>query len=174
MGLKVIIKLADGTPKRRSWVGIYQQKTDISGNPIKGDRVTDGRTDDAGTVFFSLQPGTYAVALGDYAGYLWGNEYNYIVNQGQATVLSVTLGRLLIGVIDADEEPIEGRWTGVYLQKADISGNPIKGDRIADGRTDNTGGIVYDLTPGLYTVGIGDISGYVWGEELNHAMLPEV
>ncbi len=171
-GLKVIIKLADGTPKRHSWVGIYQQKTDISGNPVKGDRIADGRTDDTGSIFFTLQPSTYAVALGDYAGYLWGNEYNYTVNQGQATVLSVTLSRLLIGVIDADSKPLEGRWTGIYLQKTDISGNPIKGDRIAEGRTDNTGGIVYDLTPGVYAVVIGDISGYVWGEELNHAMLP--
>jgi len=171
-GIRVNIKLADGTPKRRSWVGVYHQKADISGNPIKGDRITDGRTDDSGTVFFPLQPGTYAVSLGDYTGYLWGNEFNYTVSQGQATVLSVTLGRLLIGVIDADGRPMERRWTGIHLQKADISGNPIKGDRITDGRTDNTGGIVYDLSPGVYAVGIGDISGYVWGEELNHAVLP--
>ena len=171
-GIRVNIKLADGTPKRRSWVGIYHQKTDLSGNPVKGDRITDGRTDDAGTVFFTLEPGTYAVQLGDYTGYLWGNEYNYTVNRGQATVLSVTLSRFLIGVIDADGQPMEQRWTGIYLQKADISGNPMKGDRITDGRTDNTGGIVYDLTPGVYAVGVGDISGYVWGEELNHALLP--
>lgn len=171
-GLRVNIRYADGAPKRGSWVGIYRQIADVSGNPIKGDRLAEGRTDDAGTVFFALPAGTYSVQLGDYAGYNWGNEYDYIVSPGQAIVLTVTLGKLQIGVIDPDGKGVGGVWTGVYLQRTDVSGYPIRADRIGEARTTDTGAITYDLTPGLYGVGIGDIVGYGWGEELNHAVLP--
>ena len=171
-GIRVNLRFGDGAPKRGSWVGIYRQIEDLSGNPIKGERLADGRTDDAGTVFFPLPPDTYAVQLGDYAGSSWGNEYGYAVNGGQATVLSVTLGKLQIGVVDAGGKAVGGRWTGVYTQGSDISGNPIATDRIADGRTADTGGITYDLMPGTYGVGIGDIAGYAWGEALNHTVAP--
>lgn len=171
-GLSVLIRYADGAPKRGSWVGIYRQTTDVSGNVIKGDRIADGRTEDSGAVFFALPPDKYAVQLGDYAGYVWGDEYNYQVNAGEETAISVTLGKILIGVMDPDGRGIAGRWTGIYTQKTDVGDNPIRADRVADGRTVDTGSITYDLSPGLYGVGIGDISGYLWGEELNHPVLP--
>jgi hypothetical protein len=171
-GIRVNMRYADGAPKRGSWVGIYRQIADVSGNAIKGDRLAEGRTDDAGTVFFALPAGTYSVQLGDYAGYSWGGEYNYIVSAGQTTVLTVTLGKLQIGVIDPDGKGAGGRWTGVYLQRTDVSGNPIRSDRIGEARTADTGSITYDLTPGQYGVGIGDIVGYGWGEELNYQVSP--
>jgi hypothetical protein len=167
-GIRVELLLADGQPKRRSWVGIYEQKVDISNNPIKGQRVADGRTDDAGQTFFALNSGTYAVELGDIAGYRWPHEFGYTVRPGEATVIKVTFGRIFIGVTNAEGRGLSGRWTGIYLQKQDVSGNPIKGDRTADGRTDDTGKIVYDLVPGTYAVEVHDLSGQVWGEELNH------
>jgi len=171
-GIRVNMRLGDSAPKRRSWVGIYRQIEDLSGNPIRGERVADGRTDDAGTVFFALPPGVYAVQLGDYVGATWGSEYGYGVKANQVTVLTLTMGKLQIGVVDADGKAVSRRWTGVYTQISDISGNPIVTDRIADGRTDDTGSITYDLMPGVYGVGIGDIAGYPWGEPLNYAVLP--
>ena len=171
-GLSVNIRFADGRPKRESWVGVHRQKTDISGNPIKGDRIAEGRTDDSGTVFFAVPPDSYALQLGDYAGYLWGNEYDYQVTAGQTTVVSVILGRLQIEVVDADGRGLSGRWTGVHLQDTDIGGHPIKADRVGETRTANTGSAVYDLTPGMYAVAIGDIAGYPWGEELNYPVVP--
>ncbi len=171
-GLLVNIRLADGKPKRGSWVGVYRQKADISGNSIKGDRIAEGRTDESGTVFFAVPPDSYALQLGDYVGYLWGNEYNYQVTAGQTTTISVTLGRLQIEVVNADGKGLPGRWTGVYLQDTDIGGHPIKADRIGEARTANTGSAVYDLTPGIYAVAVGDIAGYSWGEELNYPVLP--
>jgi hypothetical protein len=171
-GIRVNMLYADRTPKRSSWVGVYRQIVDVSGNPIKGERLAEGRTDDAGTVFFPLPVGTYSLKLGDYAGYGWGNEYDYAVSAGQATVLTVTFGKLQIGVIDPDGKGVGDRRTGVYLQAADVTGNPVPAERIGDARTADTGSITYDLTPGLYGVAIGDITGYGWGEELNHAVLP--
>jgi hypothetical protein len=169
-GIRVEIKYADGAPKNSSWVGIYQQDTDVSGNPVRGQRLADSRTDDTGARFFDLDPGVYAVALGDLAGDSWGSEFNYTVNAGQVTVLSLTLSQLVIGVRNADGQGLQGRWTGVYLQKPDVSGNPVKGDRVADGRTDGTGAIVYNLTPGLYAVEVRDIAGDLWGDEMNHPL----
>ena len=170
-GIRVEIRYAEGSPKRNSWVGVYRQKTDVSGNPVKDDRVASGRTDDTGAIFFALEPDTYAVELGDMTGYGWGNEFNYAVNGGQVTVLSLTLAQLVIGVRNADGLAVEGRWTGIYWQKPDVSGNPVKGDRVASGRTDNTGTIVYNLTPGIYAAEIGDIAGNLWGDEMNHPVV---
>lgn len=171
-GIRVEIRYGSGSAKTGSWVGIYEQETDVSGNPVKGQRSTAGRTDDTGVVFFTLDPGIYAVEIGDLIGDSWGSELNYTVIPGNATVLSLTLGQLIIGVRNADTQAMPGRWTGVYLQTLDISGNPIKTNRIASGRTANTGVVVYDLTSGTYAVEIGDISGAVWGNELNHVVKP--
>jgi serine/threonine protein kinase len=171
-GIRVELRYADGTPKTSSWVGIYEQETDVSGNPVAGREITNGRTNDTGAIFFDLDPGTYAVGLGDLSGYIWGYEFNYTVQASQATILSLTLGQLAIGVRNASGQPLEGRWTAVFLQTPDISGNPIKGERINYIRTDNTGRAIYNLTSGLYAVEIGDIAGEQWGNEINHAILP--
>jgi len=172
-GIRVELLLADGKPKPRSWIGIYEQKLDISNNPIKGQRVADGRTDEAGRAFFALNPGTYAIELGDIAGYRWPHEFGpgksgFNVKPGEATVVKATFGRVFIGVTNAEGRGVPGRWTGIYLQKQDVSGNPIKGERTTDGRTDDTGKMVYDLVPGTYAIEVRDLAGQVWGEELNH------
>jgi serine/threonine-protein kinase len=169
-GLRIEIKYADGLPKTGSWAAVLAQKTDVSGNPVFGDRLNDGRTDATGTIFFKLDPGTYAVQLGDLVGVGWGPSFNYVVSSGSTTVLSLTLARLVIGLRNAEGGPLQSRWTGISLQKPDVSGNPVRGDRVADARTDNTGAIVYNLVPGTYAVDIGDIAGETWGEPMNHAL----
>jgi serine/threonine protein kinase len=171
-GIRVEIRFSSGAAKTGSWVEIYAQNTDVSGNPVKGQRITSGRTDNTGVVFFALDPGAYAVELGDLVGARWGDPLNYTVTAGNATVLSLTLGQLIVGVRNVDAQALPGKWTGVYLQTPDISGNPIKSSRVASGRTDNTGLVVYDLTPGMYAVEIADIVGAPWGNELNHLVKP--
>jgi uncharacterized cupin superfamily protein len=151
-------------------VGVLLQKNDVSGNPVFSDRLSDGRTDATGTFFLKLDPGTYAVQLGDLVGAEWGTPFNYTVSSGNTTVLTLTLARLVIGLRNADGGPLQGRWTGVSLQKPDVSGNPVRGERVADARTDNTGAVTYNLVPGTYSVDIGDIAGETWGDPLNHAL----
>lgn len=150
------------------WTGVYLQKPDVSGNPVKGDRVASGRTDNTGTVIYNLTPGIYAVEIGDIAGNLWGDEANHFVVSGERTTILVTLGRLTVGVKNADGQPVSDRWVGVYFQEKDLEGQQIKGDRFLSGRTDNAGLISWDITAGTYAVEIGDIRGNIWGEELNH------
>lgn len=169
-GIRVEIRYFDGSPKDRSGVGIFNQQTDVSNNPVYGDRIAADRTDATGAVFFPLDAGIYAIGLGDLVGGSWGNPFNYEVVRGQATVVSLTLGRLVIGVRNADEQPLPQKWTAVYLQTNDVNGNPIKGDRIANARTDNTGSVVYHIVPGIYAVEIGDLLGELWGTETNHAV----
>lgn len=164
-GIRVNIRYADASPARDKYVRIRKQAQDVSGNPIFGDNVADGRTNNAGLIEFNLDPGTYTVEVGDIAGYRYGEPFNYIVNAGEMTILDVQFGRMIIGLKNADGEGLGGRYTAIYLQKLDIGGNPVRGDRIADGRTDNTGAIVYDLTAGDYWIEIGDIAGYVWGNQ---------
>ncbi len=171
-GIQVEVLYADGSPKKGSWVEIYKQTVDISNNPLQGDHIAGQRTDASGAAFFELAPGTYVVQIGDYYGYSWGQPFNYDVKANTITVIRITLGRLIIGLRNASGQPLNGRWTGVSVQQQDLLGQQVRGDRCCDGRTNDAGFIVYDLTPGLYTVQIGDIQGEVWGEEMNHAIYP--
>ncbi|HZQ10277.1 MAG TPA: hypothetical protein VFD70_27105, partial [Anaerolineae bacterium] len=166
-GIRVNIRYADGSPAQGKYVKVWKQKQDVSGNPIVGDGVTDGRTDNTGSITFGLNPDTYVVGVGDIAGYPYGNVFNYQVTPNSLLVLDVQLGRMIIGIKNADGQPLNGRYTSISLQKPDISGNPVQSDRVADGRTDNTGAIVYDLTAGDYWVDIRDIAGYYWGNPTN-------
>ena len=169
-GIRVEIRYADGTPKRDSYIGVYNQGKDVSGNPVRGKRITEVRTTDAGSRLIELDPGTYSLVLGDITGYPWTEQFNYTVSALKTTVLSLTLSRLQIGVRDVDTKGVSGRWTGIYLQSMDISNNPIKDRRIAEKRTNNAGLVTYDLMPGIYAVEVGDLSGYLWGSELDHAL----
>jgi hypothetical protein len=113
------------------------------------------------------------VEIGDIVGVPWGEELNYAVQPGEQTRIVVTLGRLTVGVKDADGQAVSRRWVGVYLQDADLEGKPIKGRRILSGRTGDTGLISWDMTAGTYAVEISDIIGSQWGEELNHVVNSE-
>jgi serine/threonine protein kinase len=125
-GIRVEIRYSSGAAKTRSWVGIYAQDTDVSGNPVKGRRLTSGRTDDTGVAFFALEPGTYAVELGDLTGTSWGHELNYTVTPGNATVLSLTLGQLIVGVRNAEAQAVSGRWTVFICKRQTLAVIPLK------------------------------------------------
>ena len=171
-GIRVNIRYADGSPAGGKYVRISTQKPDIGGNPVIGDRVEDNRTDNAGTVLFNLKPGTYAVEVGDLVGYDYGSKFNYAVTDRNITVLDISLARIRIGLKDADGKPLGGKYVAVSLQKTDVSGNPVRGDRVNYDRTDNTGLFTFDLTAGYYLVDIGDIAGYPWGDPFNRAARP--
>jgi hypothetical protein len=70
------------------------------------------------------------------------------------------LGRLVVGLIDADGDPIEGRRVTVYLQGRDAGGKAIVGDRVRYRNTGNAGFATFDLTPGLYAVKVEDTYTY--------------
>jgi hypothetical protein len=161
-GIRVNVRLADGSALQRAYVRVRTQKQDVSGNPVMADSVDDGYVDNSGSRVFNLRPGTYAVEV-DVAGYPYGEQFNHTVTERMLTVLDITLGRMTLGVKDADGKPKTNQYVGVYLQKSDIGGNPIRGDEVASGYTDNTGAISFDLTAGYYCVEISGLHGYPWG-----------
>lgn len=169
-GIRIEIRYADGSPKINSGAAIFNQTTDVSGNTTYDSRIDNGRTDQTGAIFFALNEGSYAIGLGDLLGGSWGNPFDYEVTAGNVTVVSLTLGELVIGVRNVEEQPVDGRYTAVFEQIADINGNPTKGERISNGRTNNTGTVVYAMVPGTYAVEIGDIIGQPWGSEIGHVV----
>lgn len=171
-GLRVELLYPNGAPIDGRWVGIYKQTVDVSNNPLMGDRLASGYTDKSGSVSFEQAPGMHALEISDLTGYPWGSPYNYEVKAGSTTVVRVSLGGLVIGLRNAEGQPLKGHWVGVYVQKQDLLGNPVVGDRIASAYTNEGGLAEFSLTPGLYSVQIGDLLGEVWGNELNHAVLP--
>jgi hypothetical protein len=171
-GIRVEYINADNNPMIDIAVNIHKQTVDVSNNPLHGDRVTWGYTDKSGSVFFELNPAIYAIGLGDNRGYLWGDQFNYVVQSGKITVVRITLGRLVIGLRNADGQPLNGFYTGAFKQDIDLLGNPVRGERARWDYTNSAGAVVFDLTPGIYTIEIGDLLGEVWGERMNHAVLP--
>jgi hypothetical protein len=66
--------------------------------------------------------------------------------------LDVRLGRLSVAIRKSDGTVATGQYVALYRQKADAAGNPILGDRVAEGRTDNTGIWIADITAGMYAL----------------------
>jgi serine/threonine protein kinase len=171
-GIRVEYINADNSPLTNVFVEIHKQTVDVSNNPLHGDRVDYGNTDKSGSVFFELTPATYAISLNDNRGYPWGDPFNHVVQSGKTTVVRIMLGRMIIGIRNADEQPLTGNFISIFRQNTDLLGNPVRGDRVSYGNTNAAGAAVFDLTPGLYTIEINDLLGEVWGERMNHAILP--
>lgn len=169
-GIRVEIRYADGSPKEGNWVAVHSQTTDVNGNSVYDRRINSGRTNQTGSVFFVMDTGEYAIELGDLLGGSWGDPFNYKVLAGNATVISLTLGELVVGVRNADEQPLEGKFTAIFAQATDINSNPAKDDRLQYQRTDNTGINRYPMIPGTYAVEIGDVLGDLWGSETGHVV----
>ena len=151
--LLVTVKNADGSPRSGQGVGIYKQSKDSAGNPTtSGWPIDSGRTNDQGVVGFDLTPGTYAIGI-DGPGYAW-YYYNQIVSSGSTTNYTITLGRLIVTVKNADGSPRSGQGVGIYKQSKDSAGNPTTSWSIDSGITNDQGVVGFDLTPGTYAIGI--------------------
>jgi len=168
--MRVNVRRADGSPARNVYVQVYRQKADLSGNPVADERVESESTDNVGTVFFELAPDSYVVAV-SLTGYGYGDPFNHTVESGSVRVLDISLGQILVGVLDAEGKAMQNRYVQVYLQKPDLGGNPVTDERVASDSTDNTGAIQFDLTAGYYRVTIGGIDGEPYGDEFNHRVV---
>ena len=156
--LAVELAYADGKPIVNRYVSVYTQKQDVAGNWVRDSRVTYKQTDNAGKVSFELTPGNYALEIGGLEGYNWGNmagdvgEVNIAVRSGQTTVKRVDMGKLIVGVTNAQGEAAKGVYVYVYTQKQDATGKWVQGDRITYSQTDNSGMVSFHLTPGQYAI----------------------
>lgn len=166
-GMRVNVLRADGTPAKDVYVQVFRQKQDLSGNPVPGDRVATGYTNDVGTILFDVAADTYYVEI-NLTGYVYGTQFNHVVEAGTVRVLNVKLGQLLVGVLDAEGKAVQDRYVQVFVQKLDLGGNPVTGDRVATDYTDNTGATEFNLTTGDYRVEISGLAGELYGEEFNH------
>lgn len=139
------------------YIAVYTQKKDLAGNWVVDQRIASGNTDNTGTLLFNLTPGAYIVST-EFNGYNWGTAtdcqgmVNVRVTPGQENRLITSLSRLIVGQVDAAGKPIENVYIQVLLQKKDASGNPAAGKRVEGRNTDNTGQVVFDITPGTYVI----------------------
>jgi hypothetical protein len=151
----------DGTPIDDKYVRVYTEKQDVAGNWVTSENVAGSSTDNTGTVTFDLAPGHYIVSA-NFTGYNWGNAHDtegvahFALPPGQETKLVQRLGKLVVGLLDGDGDPIENRAVRVYAQTTDAGGKTIADERVAFERTGNGGSTSFNLTPGLYAVGISD------------------
>ncbi len=152
---------ADKTVLDNKYVKIWTQKKDIAGNWVAGDEVNSYSTDNTGTVSFLLSPGHYLIAS-DLPGYNWGTATDrdgmasVAVRPGQTSQVIVNLGQLVIGLTDASGQPIKGKYVKIYTQKPDAAGYAAPDGTVFTDSTDNSGQVVYNLTPGLYAMKIDD------------------
>ena len=166
--LLVEIRTAEREPLQDVSVSVYQQETDLNGSPVEGEYRGGGWTNDTGIYEAELEAGTYALRIGDALGLPLDPHYDYPVQPGQRTVVRITLGRVRIGIMDADGKPVQGKYTAVAFQQGDINGNPVIGQQFDAETTDARGLAEFSLFPGTYAVQINDLAGMPWGEETNH------
>ncbi len=90
-------------------------------------------------------------------GYGW-EYYNLEIKSGTIINYSITLGKLLVTVKNADGSPCLGQRIRVYEQGQDSTGQPtlITTYTSGDGSTNSQGIVEFDLTPGIYGIKIGD------------------
>ncbi|MBA3944191.1 MAG: hypothetical protein H0X37_06460 [Herpetosiphonaceae bacterium] len=179
-GLRVLLLGPNGQPWQGHRIDVYEQRTDVSGNPTYGDRVDGRDIDQQGQAAFDLKNGTYGVCPRGIEGYDWtaqGCIYNVQIEANKQTVVKLQAGQIQVALAGADGQPGQNVYSAIYKQKPDVSGNPITGDRASEGRTDNTGLVSYWLTSGLYAVTM-DLPGYNWGHlgsakgEVNEVVRP--
>jgi 5-hydroxyisourate hydrolase-like protein (transthyretin family) len=157
--IQVTIVDASGNPWEGVWTDIYIQKQNAVGEFITSSKVLDGRTNNAGILDVWLTPGRYAVNI-DLDGYNWGNltdekgKADVIVNKGETTSILISMGQIIVGLIDSSGTPRQDVWMEIYTQKTDVNGNPVLDSRVWDGRTDNGGLATIGLTQGLYAIKI--------------------
>jgi hypothetical protein len=157
--LLVTVKNADGSPRSNQYVTIYTQGKDSTGQPTAYSQVTYERTNDQGVVGFDLTPGTYVIKI-EGPGYTW-YYYNQNVSSGSTTNYTITLGRLIVTVKNADGSPRSNQYVTIYTQGKDSTGQPTAYSQVTYERTNDQGVVGFDLTPGTYVIGI-DGPGYYW------------
>jgi hypothetical protein len=163
-GLRVVILQPDGKPWQGQYVRIFEQRTDVSGNPTYGNSITSDSINQQGQANFELKSGTYVACLAG-TGYAWtaqGCVYNLQVEPNHTTIARVQAGALEVAVVDAEGQPYQDVYSNIYTQKQDVNGNQITNERVAGGQPDNTGLKSYWLTPGRYAVQM-NLRGYNWG-----------
>lgn len=147
----VIVHRADKSLFKNNYVAISTQKLDANGNSIPDQRVREGRIDDTGVMLFTLTPGRYTIYIDGLLGEDWG-EVDHDLPPATRITYDIWLGRIRVEARDADGKVLQGFYSNVCFEKLDANGEPIPGDGIQDGRTDDTGVTNYDLTPGYYFI----------------------
>ncbi len=148
------LRYADGNPVDK-YVNVYLQANDVSGAPVEGTFVDGGWAGEDGLVTFELTPGVYALQVSSINGYdTWG-RFDHNVPGGGSYSAVLTLGRLSVETWNADGTVETGVYVQIYTLTPD-SRNISVFDKPVEGHySDNSGKAVFDLTPGLYGVQIG-------------------
>ena len=166
-GLRVIILKPDSQPWDGVYVEVYEQLADVNGNPVRGNRIQNGRINQQGLLDFDLSEGVFVMCVEDGAspGYSWTDRdciYGLEIRSGKLKSVKLQPDQLEVAIAGATGEPWQGIYYEVFTQKEDVSGNPMIDNRVASGRTDNAGVGYAILTPGLYALSL-DLTGYNWG-----------
>ncbi len=166
--IQIMLRRADSVPVDK-YVKIYRQTTDVSGNPVEGDKVETGYTEKDGILIAGVAPDSYILKFSS-EGWSWSEQLaNHGVNSGQRTNILFDLSLLTVGVRYADGSPVN-TYVRVYLQEADVSNQPVEGDLVGSDYTENDGLTTFELTPGPYALRIPNLIGYDnWGR-FNHQL----
>lgn len=163
--LKIIALTSDYKPMRLV-VSVHDQKYDVTGTPLRGDRITYDYVNDQGELLFKLNDGMYFVCTG-LNGHNWiddGCIRNIQISTGTQNLIKFQSGKIKFTVITALGNAFVNFWWEVLTQTEDITGKPVTERAFWNGTTDKTG-VIYtsELTPGLYVIDFKTTSGYKWG-----------
>jgi len=162
--LEVIVRTPDNKPYINTYVAILSQKLDVNGQAIPGNKIAEFRTNEAGSGIVILPPGDYGIWPTEITGQPWTSLNFYKrVEAGTKTVVTIVPSRISIIIRRADKTLYINSYISVSTQKTDANGDPLYGTKVREGRSLDTGEIVFDLSPGSYAIFLEAALGQDWG-----------
>ncbi|MFH0819442.1 MAG: hypothetical protein V1892_00225 [bacterium] len=154
------------TPKQK--FSIYEQTNNTAGDPALGKLVLSSDTDTSGTRKLFLPPATYAIKFS-----LANNQSEILFNKilAESSLLDITYSTSGLKLIlkDVNDNCVKNKNVEVFIQKCATCG-VIAGNRVASGKTNESGEIIFKLSPGTYVVKISGANGfdyYLYDQTIN-------
>ncbi len=158
-GIHVWVKKVDDTNVSEASIALYTQSGTID-NPDLGSYVYSVYIYNGYAEFTVLTSGYYALVfpMGSYTSYGYPRSYfNVPVTGLNTTDYTIVLGRLVVKLVDASGQPVEGKQVELYTVR-----DGSLWWSVASGYTDSNGTIVFDVTSGEYALDIETL-GVVYG-----------
>lgn len=137
---------------------IHSQTTDTKGNSALGKLILSSETDQDGLKKLFLPPATYALKF-IKTNNQSENLFNQVLSESNLLVVNYSTSGLKLIVKDADGLCIKNKLVEVFIQKCATCG-VFAANKVASGKTNESGEISFKLSPDTYVVKIAGLKGF--------------
>lgn len=137
---------------------IHSQANDAKGNPALGKLILNGETDQDGIKKLFLPPAVYALKF-IRVNNQSENLFNQVLSESNLLVVNYSTSGLKLIVKDANGLCVKNKLAEIFIQKCATCGEVVA-NKVASGKTNESGEINFKLTSGIYVVKIAGQKGF--------------